>query len=743
MLLFVLQACSDDGPTPVGPRDAPDPVEEVPADTAPAWVACEGAPPVRLQELVAANHHGATDADGDTSDWIELGLPDGAEPVDIGGWSVSDGGEGWVLPARTLDPAAPLVVWASSKDRAVTELHADFGLDALGEDLFLRMPDGCVADHVATGRLYADVAYGRDDSDAWGYFLTPTPGETNHTEWRVGFADPPVLSPPGGFHADVEVTAAGSDVRYTLDGAPPDVTSEVFPVALALDAVDAPVVVRARAFADGLWPSRVATATYFEDTGLAAKGVRIISLAADPPDLFDPETGIYELGPDAEPNYPYFGANFWEVVERDVHVEVFAPGGASLVDQDAGLQIAGGYSRAFDQRNFELVARSGYGPDVFGAPIFADEPFTVYHRLYLRNGGDWCSTQLVDGTVQALFRDADGRRNPTVDAQAYEPALVYINGALWGVYELKERLDEWYAADHHGVDPDELDRVKLGWTHDANWELEQGTWTAFDALEALVNGSDLADPVAYAAFEAQVDIDNFIATNVVQGWIGNTDWWGNNIRMWRPAAPGGRFRWMAYDFGHGWPDWGYDHLATTVNGTWKGLPIGAALANPTFRDRFVNIHADFLNTSLAGEEAAARFDALADEVRPVMAMQRQRWCGGATMSQWESAVDYARTFAERRADVVDSTLRANLGLAGHATLGLRADPSGAGSFDLAVVTVDPPFDGRYYLGVPVTVTAVAADGYVFAGWADGLGESASRTLPMDADTEVTARFDAR
>ena len=44
---------------------------------------------VRLSELLAANRTTSSDEDGDTSDWLEL-VNDGAEPVDLGGWAISD-----------------------------------------------------------------------------------------------------------------------------------------------------------------------------------------------------------------------------------------------------------------------------------------------------------------------------------------------------------------------------------------------------------------------------------------------------------------------------------------------------------------------------------------------------------------------------------------------------------------------------------------------------------------------------
>ncbi len=519
------------------------PLEQVPGDTAPAWTPCTAAPPVVLNELMSANQHGLTDAQGSTSDWLELKLPDGAAPVDLTGWILSQTGTdaGWVMPAETLQPGTTLLVWASGNDTTTPELAANFGLSALGDDLFLRMPDGCVADHVVVPRLYEDVSYGRrEDTAAWEYFVASTPGALNTTESRPGFADLPTFSPLGGFYDNPAVTAtgpAGSVIRYTLDGSLPDESSPLFPsTPLALDAVTQPVVVRARAFVDGLWPSRMTTETYFGDPSLANLGVRIISLTANPSDLFDPVTGMYEPGPGASPEYPYFGANFWQPWERDVHVELYAPGGDRMLDEDAGIQIAGGYSRAFDQRNFEVLTGTGYGLDDMPAKVFDDETIDDFHRLYLRNGGDWCSTQLVDDAVQQMFRDDSMVQNPALDMQAYEPALVYINGEFWGLYELRERLDEYYDNEHHGVDTAKLDRVKLGWTHVAHWTLEEGSLEAFNELNTMAADDDLSDPAVYKDFTSRVDVDNFIAATVAEGWIGNTDWWVNNIRMWRVNA---------------------------------------------------------------------------------------------------------------------------------------------------------------------------------------------------------------
>jgi hypothetical protein len=704
-----------------------------------SWEPCSESYPIRINEVLAANVQGIEDENGDAVDWVELWAE---KKLDLEGWWLSeDGIPAWSFPAMAVQKDSAVLVFASGKDRKESTLHSSFSLDAMGGSVFLHAPEGCVVDFLNFDRMYADESLGRIEStpDSWEWFLEPTPGASNSTESRPGFAETPTISPEGGFTSHTHlVSAAGAGVlRCTLTGAAPTEESALCSELLA-DRLEPPVVVRARAFEEGLWPSRVATASFLE-ASLLDYGLKVISLVVDPVDLWDEETGIYVYGPDYEHQYPYFGANFWEEWEKDLHVEIWSPEGKMLVSQDAGIQIAGGYSRAFDQRNFELLARSGYGPDQFDSSLFPDESIESYRHLYLRNGGDWCSTQLVDGVVQRLFRDFSGVRYPSIDAQAYTPVLVYLNGKFWGLYELKERLDEWFIAGHHQEDPEALDRVKVGWTHEANWTLDQGSWDAFDALETLVATKDLSEAGAWAEFESQVDVVNFAASIAAQGWIGNSDWWWNNIRMWKPWREGGKWRWMVYDFGHGWTWWGYDHLATSVTTTLKGMPVGAALANPEFEKLFINVHADFLNTTLKGDYAASVVEALAAETRGAMPLQRERWCGGAGMDAWEAAVDYAKQFASKRAGFIDESLIRNFGLAGHAGLRLEAEPVEGGHFKLSAVEVESGFYGMYYQGVPVTVTAVPEKGWEFVGWEDGNGE-VERVLVMEEGMEVVGEF---
>ena len=85
---------------------------------------------------------------------------------------------------------------------------------------------------------------------------------------------------------------------------------------------------------------------------------------------------------------------------------------------------------------------------------------------------------------------------------------------------------------------------------------------------------------------------------------------------------------------------------------------------------------------------------------------------------------------------------ASFGLSGTWTLTLVAEPPGAGTFELSSATVEAPFSGTYFRGVPVTVTAHPAAGYTFAGWTDA-ALPADPTVTLDPEGAVTlvARFE--
>lgn len=138
---------------------------------------------VRINELVADNEGSTLDDLGLPSDWIELVNP-GAEPVDLGGYGLSDDWTSplaWRLPEGfELAPGEHRVLWADGS-AVPTADHLPFALSADGEGVGLFAPDGSVVDWVVFPALDEDQAWARlpDGGEAWEAMPHGTPAAVN------------------------------------------------------------------------------------------------------------------------------------------------------------------------------------------------------------------------------------------------------------------------------------------------------------------------------------------------------------------------------------------------------------------------------------------------------------------------------------------------------------------------------------------------------------------------------------
>ncbi|MHC4228085.1 MAG: lamin tail domain-containing protein, partial [Planctomycetota bacterium] len=143
---------------------------------------------VVINEFLASNSNSIQDPQGQYDDWIEL-YNYGVDAVDIGGMyltdDLSDPTKWRILPFNphltTIRAGGYLLIWADN-DVADAGLHANFKLDANGEDLGLFGSDGVtLIDNVTFGDQTTDVSYGRhpDAGDDWQFFAFPSPAAEN------------------------------------------------------------------------------------------------------------------------------------------------------------------------------------------------------------------------------------------------------------------------------------------------------------------------------------------------------------------------------------------------------------------------------------------------------------------------------------------------------------------------------------------------------------------------------------
>jgi len=527
----------------------------------------------------------------------------------------------------------------------------------------------------------------------------------------------PSFSAPGGeydrsLRLSIRPAHRGAPVIFAAGGAAPTLTlGTVYERPLFLDAdIPGVTVVRAREVVDGV-AGPLASASYIVGV---EHTLPILSIIADPPDLWDRERGIL--------------ANAWQrgqEWERPVHVTYVEGGGELGFALSAGLRT--NRNERFDapKQSLRLYFRNEYGAARLEYPLFPSHPYQEtqsYKRLVLQAGdrsGRW--TLLEEQLLADVVADAGGR------APQGCFVLLFVNGESWGVYRSSERIDRFYLQDNLGIQSADLLR---------NGNIQEGDLESWNTLLDWVATHDLSDTANLAYIETQMDVADFTDYAIHQMYFGFPV---KRFSATRPHTAGGRWFWL---YG-GWrANWTLDDkpditlLSSPNDAGDLGLLLHGLLQNPDYRARFAGRAADLLNTTLAAPAVQAHLDRLAAQVRPDIGYETTRWSDSA---DWEQNLTTWRERIQRRPNLLRQQIGMALGLQGTATITFSVS-SGEGSVYVSGSRLPASlWSGVYFLSSTVQAIAVPAPGYDFAGW-DGGPTTPLITVTVDGPRTLAARF---
>lgn len=579
---------------------------------------------VSINEVMARNESFLADSDGNYYDWIELKNNTNRD-INLEGYSLRKGsleGEEFVCPDQILPARGFVVFFAEEEVNTNTQGHLlPFSISASGETLYLCEIDCDDPQIFETGALEKNASSGLNNKGQRVFFKVPTPGEANSTEYAWRYSDPVEFSLNGGeipTGQSLVLTAQnGGRIYYTLDGSPPTSSSVVYTEPIALDTSRS---VRAIAMTDGQLPSIVATRSYI--VGVEHE-LPIVALSTEPLQFFGPR-GIYQN--------PYLD------LEVPVHIEFFETDGSLALSFDAGVNIFGGYSRKDPQKSLSIHLRKDYGTEEINYPLFEGNEVTSFKHLILHTSGqDSNRTKIRDAFIHKAVKDVID-----VEAMDSRPCVVYINGEYWGLYTIREKVNEDYLASYFGVDPDQVDI--LVW----NGKALAGSNADYYSLVRYVKTHDMRNQEYYDYVASQVDIGNLIDYLIIESYFGNTD--NGNIKYWRDQN-GGKWRWILYDM-----DWAlfqstydWNHIQEIFN------PIGMGvfewidtslhvnlMKNDQFREEFIERYAFYMNNYFSPDRLLPIYDGMIAEIESEMPRHLERWPKRAAFGTWEFNVAYVR-----------------------------------------------------------------------------------------------------
>lgn len=608
----------------------------------------EGRAQVMISEIVAAPGSERAGSALSRADWIEL-CNAGDTALNPEGYFLSDDerdpfqyriGKGFQLEPGECR------CFVSDGDQDSGGLP--FSLNRKGEIVLLYDTEGIEVDRLAFQMQYEGVSYGRIDGKT-GYMELPTPGEANKGPVLNDRCNLPELTPePGIFRAGGKRTITieridSLEVFYTLDGSDPDSADIRYSGPLVLDST---VILKYIAYVPGRLPSEVASASYLVTEREFL--LPVVSLVSDPEGLFSDSLGIYVRGKNGVTGYCNNLAkrNYCRDWERKADFEIFRDS-ERVFSSPGGIKIHGNCSRNFPQRSFALYARSQYGKGEFQHRFFTERNFAEYEALVLRNSGnDFGRSMMRDALMSEI---AEGILN--VDYSAYQPVTVFLNGRYWGLYNLREKVNEHHPAALHGINADKINLFEN------EGHVLHGSGEGLKELKDLLKDTLMEPEVKYRELESLVDLNSFIDYMIAQIYCANTDWPVKNIKFWNSNESSPAFRWILFDtdLGFGLSQGSFDtdmfrhlqdYVARGERADITSLLFNQLSQDDDFRLKFTTRLRDLLEYGLNPERVAAVISEASLKIKHEMLFHQERWMLPEEI--WDKEIDTLTQFAKLR-----------------------------------------------------------------------------------------------
>ena len=636
-----------------------------------------------INELLAINSDLLYDNAGDDDDWFEI-YNYGDLPILVNNLCFTDNKTEpckWKIDTTEnlfLGPDEHMLFWADGEPEEGFN-HTSFKLSGDGEYLGIFNEDSTLIDQCYFGAQTANISYGRfpDAGLNWYYFDDPTPDSINSTTGAVTLLPLPASDQQGGVFTDPLSLSLSPQLRMpgsciTTDCTDPDSSDSQYNEPIEISST---TIIKARLLKQNTIDGPVLTISFIFDDNSYENPV--ISLVAEPDDFYGDAGLISRKLRDIE-----IPANF-EYMEH----------GRSLFSSGTGIQLHA--AKTINPNSLRLYARSRYGNNWFEYPFFKNDGPELFKRLILRNSGNdnvnksKFNTHFRDPLIHDIAKASN--YNPMISESV--PVNVFLNGSYYGVFNLRERIDEHYISTHTG-ETDEFDLLERAFGYDGNRNAITGSFQNWDSLFSFVDttgdyilNGDLNDVAG------QVDLKNFTDYWITEVFVGNFDWLSNNVKFWK--AENGKWQWIFWDTDHGlglvYNDFGNVNWNTLewslsfndrawANG-FNNRFIRNLLKDDTYRGYFIKRFTHLLNTSFSYDSTGILSDTMIGMYRNDMNKHAQKW--GNSMDNWENACVILKYYLLKRPDAVFNHIKDQFQLQEPVPVSIKVVPPGAGILSFA------------------------------------------------------------
>ncbi len=663
-------------------------------------------------------------------DWVEIYNP-ANNNVSLQGYTLSDNPakpNKFSIPANIIVPAKGSVVFVcSGKDGYFdNQHHTNFKLSQTkGKEILTLSRNGVLVDSIKVLPCKKNHSRGRltDGNAQWGVFETATPG-TQNVNGKLRYLKAPEANQDASFLSgatSVTLTANEADatIYYTIDGSDPATSN-------AAIAYTAPVqIAKTTALRSCVRPNQgnntiaspVVTNTYFINENHTLPVISICS--GDFGALFQFMKPQLEIAGSME----FFDKN----KNRQFKVE-------------GGIKGHGNDSWYYEQKGMRFYVRDEYGEDSkIDYPLFHTSDRTNFDCVILRAAGSdnyvgfagsMASTHVRDGFAQTLAE----KGSLNVDTRKYEAVVIYLNGQYWGVYEMRERVDEKFTKAYYNQGKNDVDMLSyyggLSVENEAENSSAKDDWCA---LYQYIQNNNMADSAAYNYVASELDVLSLIDYFTLNTFMGNTAWWRGK------KGDGVKWRYRLWDndniFNLGQ---NFSNLPSMDAASANACDVenlnqfknagceqghvdifNALMNNRKFHQLYINRYADLLNTTFSRSNMLDHLNGMVADIQPEMQRHSARWESNNANSYqtWLNNVEQLRNQIKARATKVYASMDTCYSVTPVTGIVVNVTPAGAGN--VTVNSIQPasyPVSLTYFSNVEVNFASHTLGNYKFSHW---------------------------
>lgn len=583
-----------------------------------------------ISEVMNNNYSYLAQNGGNYYDWIEL-YNNSGKTINLSNYCLTTNDNtlcSYKLPKVELKSGEYYIVMASGDTKLSNSKyqHASFKLGDT-EAIYLTKSDEIV-DSIMVANVPLGYSMGRSGSSIV-YFSKPTPGSKNGGGTEaisyVPYAD--IKSGIYDSNKEFKVTLTGSGkIYYTLDGSEPTTSSKVYSSPLTIKKT---TVLRIMSKEAGKLSSDVNNYSYILDT---SHKTSVMSLIIDSKKL----------------NKVNNNTSLNSKVQERGYVDYFDKEGEGF-SINVGLKLFGGSTRSYKKKSYEIKFKKKYGDAKLKYKVFKNVDSSVFDSLVLRTGSQ---DEFQYNDQRTVIKDVVATslmgKYTDVDVQDYVPIVLYINGKYWGIYFIREKVDETFVSNHYNVKATKTDTSILR----IDGEVKSGTDKKYNSMISFINSNSLSNSKNYEKIKEQIDIQSFSDFWIGEIYTANYDIL-NTRYFSNPLVDNGKWKYIFYDIDSGF----FRTTQNTFNeytnpsgmGSWNfpTVLLRNMMKSSEFKSTFLERLSYNLNNTWAYKNVEKRIDEVIDEIgKDEFKKNAERW--GNSYSHWEKSIKSMKTFAKNR-----------------------------------------------------------------------------------------------